>query len=512
MNFFDAYDVPGTTTPPANPQPAPSLNEEVSQVVGQLSRFWGGFRKQSQSALEAARKDLGQVVQQAQKELTKLTAEALPAATPASATEPSASPTEQAASIPAEAQAEAQAEASAEAPDSTTITPDATSNEPSTSQPSSQPQTLFSRLQAALPPSLVSTVQTQLPESLKETLKHARVGSASLSALDFAQLRSTIASELHRVQGATEEYVHKSEDFLREAGEFLKDAVKVVPPEDADAGYPGLVWDGTDVWMLPTTGGSAASSGASVGKGKGKEREGRTSSSSGRPSVDTLRAVATRAESMLKQLRHDPEVIKADPNEDEKIRELYTGWLATEASSEERGLGTAAWQKKVEDALGDPVDGSALKATMDALVPEIMTQDEFWTRYFFRVYQVEREEARRKAIIQGTHDNEEDFTWDDEEDVASPTRASAPQEVAISKAEQAESTPSAPHVKTSAVAEARSRISTPSNTSPRQSSEDSYDVVSSQVSNNGDAHKAKATAERAQPAEGGDGSEDSDWE
>ena len=46
MNFFDAYDTPGTTTPPANAQPTPSLNEEVSQVVGQLSRFWGGFRKQ----------------------------------------------------------------------------------------------------------------------------------------------------------------------------------------------------------------------------------------------------------------------------------------------------------------------------------------------------------------------------------------------------------------------------------------------------------------------------------
>ena len=46
MNFFDAYEVPGTTTPPVNAQPQQSLNEEVEQVVGQLSRFWGGFRKQ----------------------------------------------------------------------------------------------------------------------------------------------------------------------------------------------------------------------------------------------------------------------------------------------------------------------------------------------------------------------------------------------------------------------------------------------------------------------------------
>jgi hypothetical protein len=50
MNFIDAYEVPGTTTPPATDnsnQPQQSLNEEVSQVIGQLNRFWGGFRKQA---------------------------------------------------------------------------------------------------------------------------------------------------------------------------------------------------------------------------------------------------------------------------------------------------------------------------------------------------------------------------------------------------------------------------------------------------------------------------------
>ncbi|KAH9892830.1 hypothetical protein C8Q73DRAFT_648808 [Cubamyces lactineus] len=513
MNFFDTYDTPGTTTPPANAQPAPSLNEEVSQVVGQLSRFWGGFRKQSQTALEAARKDLGQVVQQAQKELTKLTAEAPPSTPAAAAPEATALAAEQAESVPAEGEGDTPAESSSKA-SSATDTPDAT-NEASSSQ-SSQPQTLFSRLQSALPPALVSTVQTQLPETLKETLKHARVGSANLSALDFAQLRTTITTELQRVQGATEEYVHKSEDFLREAGEFLKDAVKVVPPEE-NASYPGLIWDGTDVWMLPNTG-SAPASAAGGGKGKGKEREGRSSSSSGRPSVDTLRAVATRAESMLKQLRHDPEVIKADPNEDEKVRELYTAWLATEASSEESGLGTVAWQKKVEEALADPIDGSALKVTMDTLVPEHLTHDEFWTRYFFRIHQVEREEARRKAIIQGTHDNDEDFSWEDEdEEATSPTTKAAPQRAASGAAGESESQESPAHLSASA-AESKSRISTPGSVSPRRSSEDSYDVVSSQVSNSGAAdagsegQAGKNAAQKETEESSEEESEDSDWE
>ena len=47
MNFLDAYDVADTaTTSSAQSGPEPTLNEEVSQVVGQLGRLWGGFRKQ----------------------------------------------------------------------------------------------------------------------------------------------------------------------------------------------------------------------------------------------------------------------------------------------------------------------------------------------------------------------------------------------------------------------------------------------------------------------------------
>jgi hypothetical protein len=46
MNFLDTYDVTGSITPPASGQPQQSLNEEVTQVIGQLGRFLGGVRKQ----------------------------------------------------------------------------------------------------------------------------------------------------------------------------------------------------------------------------------------------------------------------------------------------------------------------------------------------------------------------------------------------------------------------------------------------------------------------------------
>lgn len=46
MNFLDAYDATAPVNPAPN-QPEQSLNEEVSQVFGQLGRFWGGFKQQA---------------------------------------------------------------------------------------------------------------------------------------------------------------------------------------------------------------------------------------------------------------------------------------------------------------------------------------------------------------------------------------------------------------------------------------------------------------------------------
>jgi hypothetical protein len=62
MNAIDLYEYDGTVgtkTPQSGSQSPskneenkgskdsePSLNDEVNQVIGQLGRFWGGFRKQ----------------------------------------------------------------------------------------------------------------------------------------------------------------------------------------------------------------------------------------------------------------------------------------------------------------------------------------------------------------------------------------------------------------------------------------------------------------------------------
>jgi hypothetical protein len=213
-------------------------------------------------------------------------------------------------------------------------------------------QNIFSRLQSALPSDLASTVQAKLPESIKQ-------GAGSV---DFTQLRSTLASEFQRVQGITraqaEEYVHKSEELLRDAGEFLKEAVKVVPPEEGGEAAAGVMWDGSDIWMLPEMAATATT--ASDAKGKGKETDGRSS-------AEGLRAVATRAETLLKQLKHDPAILSVNPEADERASQMWNEWLRTEVNTAEDGMNGKQWQEARDAALSDPVDGEALQTTMNAL-------------------------------------------------------------------------------------------------------------------------------------------------
>jgi len=278
-----------------------------------------------------------------------------------------------------------------------------------------------------------------------------------------------------------EEYVHKSEELLKEvakeAGEFLKDAVKVVPPEEQAQEGTRVVWDGSDVWMFPTADGASA---------KGKEKE-----VSGRGSGETLRAVATRAESMLKMLRRDPSVVRMDPEGEERIRELYVGWVKEKLDGMEAGISSEEWAERREKEFKDEVDGAALKETHDALVPSEMTEEKFWTRYFFRVYQIEHEEEIRRTLLAGSTQSEEDFSWEDDDD--EPAKREAKQQ----------STEKKP----------RGTLSAPMSVepSPRVSSEDSYDVVSSNVSTSGEPPiKPSAATEAGKKEDESDG--DSDWE
>ena len=208
-------------------------------------------------------------------------------------------------------------------------------------------QSIFTRLQSSIPPNLVSTVQSNI--HIPPSIRHAASGS-----VDFSQLKNTLTTEFTRVQDMTraqaEEYVQKSEELFREAGEFLKDAVKVVPPETQGENI-GVVWDGSDVWMLPAMGTSAPSERA---QGSGTERS----------SMEGTRAVATRAEELLRRLRHDDTVIRADPEGEEMVKALYDEWMSNHVESV-GGIGGEEWLEKRKSAL-DAEGVSELKDSVGA--------------------------------------------------------------------------------------------------------------------------------------------------
>ncbi|KAF8530533.1 hypothetical protein BU17DRAFT_35641 [Hysterangium stoloniferum] len=473
--------------------PTPRLNDEVTQVFGQLGRFWGGVRKQSQSAFESARKDFGDVVSQAQKELGKL------------ATVPN---NESSGSVLSEAPDENPVENSKASMDNVSETTISSS----TSTQVSSSESFLSRLQGSLPPNLTptalsSTLQRHLPDNLQQGL-HLDNATAN-----FAQLRATLTENIQRVQQGTtvqqaerlaEQYMSRGEAFLKEAGEFLKDAVKVVPPEEAD-NTPGVLWDGTDVWPLQTS----LTSGPSR---KGKDKESNVIFS-------IPRAAGKRADALLRKLRSNPEDVRKDPDSDEDgaLRDMWTYFLHDVETN--GGTSGEVWNKRISDALdGHDTDEDikALTSLRDELVPAEMTTETFWTRYFFRVHQIEREEEKRKALVAATGDDEDDFTWEDEEDEG--LLSTSRDENATPITTRPSATP------TSAAFESKAErqieqlpvpISTPSSTSqtpvcvsPRES-EDSYDVVSSgNVSSTG-GRGSESKGKGQSKNEDGD---DSDWE
>ncbi|KAG8748078.1 hypothetical protein FRC12_013930, partial [Ceratobasidium sp. 428] len=208
---------PSTSAAPAA-APQQTLEEEVNEVIGQLGRFWGGFRKQSQSAFRSASQDFRSVVETARKESSWLTAK--PAEAPKSP-DPIAGgsravegTTEQAASpIAIDTKGKEK-----EIDDDT-----ATIKSSSPIADSGMTGTFFSRLQAALPPQFAPSAVTA---SLQNQFTSAQ---ASADAL-----RASLATNIQRIQQEgvagsgpitlaqaeklAEEYVHKSEELFKNAG------------------------------------------------------------------------------------------------------------------------------------------------------------------------------------------------------------------------------------------------------------------------------------------------------
>ncbi|KAJ2239495.1 hypothetical protein GGI13_007997 [Coemansia sp. RSA 455] len=72
------------------------------------------------------------------------------------------------------------------------------------------------------------------------------------------------------------------------------------------------------------------------------------------------------------------------------------------------------------------------------LVPEKVTEAEFWTRYFYQAWMVDQEENRRKKLVEAAVAAavEDEFSWDMDEDEESPTLAKPAEEEAAAVVEE----------------------------------------------------------------------------
>jgi hypothetical protein len=243
--------------------------------------------QKGQTAIQTARKDLGDYVSQAQKginqQLATLSVSAPVLATdaadgqqhPTSST--SSSTRDLADSITTDGGESSSTSSSTSA--STATLPDPQRPEQEQEGARSPTQTLFTRLQSSLPPDLLTTIRDTIPipDSVRD----------SQARIDLAHAAQA------RVQGAAV----RGEEFLRGASVFLRDAVRVVPPD------------------LETTASSTPHS-----------RSVSNSAGLGEASV-TSTVPATRRGALLRALRSNPAILRVDPAGEERSAVHFATWV-----------------------------------------------------------------------------------------------------------------------------------------------------------------------------------------
>lgn len=187
---------------------------------------------------------------------------------------------------------------------------------PDEAQSSLNAQTLFTRLQSSLPPDLLTGLRDTIPDSVRD-----------------AQARRELAQVAQaRVQGAAA----RGEELLRGASVFLRDAVRVVPPEEADSPASAST--------TPPAHESTMLRGKAV--------------PTPMPTVVSS-TPATRWGALLRALRENPAILRVDPAREERSAALFASWV------ERVGAEASRDESRRESELG--ADDGPLRSTRSTL-------------------------------------------------------------------------------------------------------------------------------------------------
>lgn len=327
--------------------------------------------------------------------------------------------------------------------------------------------------------SSTSQLQTNLQSTLQSTLASAQANPAlsnptQLRAQLAENFRLTSAKEnlqlsMKQAEKLAEEYMKKGDQWVKDAEKWMGEAIKVVPPEEAERRAAGMSWDGSDWYSFSTSTSEKKDDLLS-------DAESKTPRSSMQMSGAAL--AGSRKEALLRRLREDKELLMVDPEgegETQERKDEFRKWVEEEwpkAQKEER--------EKEEGNVG---------GVRMALVPEQLSDEQFWQRYLFHKHMIEAEEERRKALLQASQQAvQDDFSWDDDAEAEVPPLAQStttlqpaqPTEpIGESNTPKADSTERLPQPMLPPAPPSKAGTNTSTSTSPRDS-EESYDLVSDQ--------------------------------
>jgi hypothetical protein len=163
------------------------------------------------------------------------------------------------------------------------------------------------------------------------------------------RLRTEAAKRLKDIQKAEDAADEALLKFGTNISNFLKDAVSIAPPSE-----------GSD--------------------GKGSTVLFESKDASGKRVIHT-----TRFDAQLHVIHSSLDSFTKDP-----VSEEYDTWTKTFNA-----------ESKTDDISKDLETFSELRASMEKLVPDTVTYEDFWKRYYFLRHSIETAEARRRDLLKG---------------------------------------------------------------------------------------------------------------
>lgn len=233
----------------------------------------------------------------------------------------------------------------------------------------------------------LATSTTQLQATLQSTIAAAAANPAVANAaenLRLASAKENIQLSVKQAEKLAEEYLHKGDKLRKDAEKWIGEAVKVVPPAPGSETAPTVSWDGSDWYSI-------------VSQGAGPVETQGTGQGSGGP-ARTL--AGSRKDALLARLREDKDLVLVDPLSPDTPpaqRERFERWLAKSWPAPKE---TMAAEGGMAGSVRMAVGMSIPRITAD-VVPEHMTDDQFWQRYLYIRDTILEEDEKRQQLLKG---------------------------------------------------------------------------------------------------------------